>query len=74
MSFCERRLAALLMIMLACMVGCAGPAPWERGRLAKPHMASEPDPTQRTLREHTHRSREAATIGGAGQGGGCGCY
>jgi hypothetical protein len=37
-------------------------------------MALEPDPAQRELREHTYRSREAATPGEVGKGGGCGCY
>jgi hypothetical protein len=74
MSRKARELAALLLLTLSCVTACTTLAPWERGRFAKPQMASEPDPPQRALREHTYRSREAATIGGAGQGGGCGCY
>jgi hypothetical protein len=70
----ERALASLLLALVAVQVGCATPAPWQRGRLAKPQMALDPEPAQRTLREHVHRSREAATGAGVGAGGGCGCY
>jgi hypothetical protein len=68
-----RRPAAWLLVCML-LSGCAAVAPWERGRLAKPQMALETDPPQRTLREHVYRSREAATPGTAGRGGGCGCY
>jgi hypothetical protein len=54
--------------------GCAEVAPWERGHLAKPHMALEPHAASRMLREHSYMSREAALGGLAGGGGGCGCY
>jgi hypothetical protein len=67
-------LAFLLLGSALLGSGCASVAPWERGRLARPHMALEPDPAQRELREHTYRSREAATPGAVGKGGGCGCY
>lgn len=56
------------------LIACARVAPWERGYLAKPQMALEPNPAQRALREHTYMSREAASGGSAGSGGGCGCY
>jgi hypothetical protein len=70
----ERALAGLLLCLAAWLGGCTAVAPWERGRLAKPHMALEPDPALRSIREHTYRSREAATGAGIGTGGGCGCY
>jgi hypothetical protein len=66
----RRALAALLLLSAA---GCAPVAPWERGRLAKPQMASEPEPLQRRLRDHVHESREAGAGSGIGRGGGCGC-
>ncbi len=56
------------------LAGCAPVAPWERGHLAKPHMALEPNPALRALRAHTYMSREAALAGGSAVGGGCGCY
>jgi hypothetical protein len=74
MTTLARWLPALLLCSALFTPGCAAVAPWERGRLAKPHMALEPDPPLRELREHTYRSREAAAIGATGKGGGCGCY
>jgi hypothetical protein len=63
----------LLLPLCAALAGCSAVAPWERGRLAKPQMASEPEPLQRALRDHVHESREAGAGSGIGRGGGCGC-
>ncbi|MGH8589078.1 MAG: DUF4266 domain-containing protein [Gammaproteobacteria bacterium] len=70
----KRARAALLLGLGVWLSGCAPVAPWERGRLAEPHMALEPHPALRALRAHTYMSREAALAGGTGAGGGCGCY
>jgi hypothetical protein len=70
----ERTPAALLLSLSILVSGCAEVAPWERGHLAKPHMALEPHPAERVLREHSYMSREAASGGSAAGGGGCGCY
>lgn len=67
-------LAVMLLSLSVLVSGCAPVAPWERGNLAKPHMALEPNPALRTLRVHTYMSREAAPAGGPAAGGGCGCY
>ncbi|MEE9398247.1 MAG: DUF4266 domain-containing protein [Methylococcales bacterium] len=48
-------------------------APWERGNLAKPSMALDPNPTLSTLRQHVFTSKEASQRGYGGEGGGCGC-
>lgn len=66
---------ALLSLCLAsaCLPGCAV-APWERGTLAKPHMALDSSPVQSSLRSHQYGSREASSGGGGAVGGGCGCY
>jgi hypothetical protein len=72
-----RRLAldlVLLALVGGALPGCASVEAWERGRLAKPHMALEPDPSERLLREHVYLAREAAAGSEAGRGGGCGCY
>ncbi len=66
--------AALLIALSSGFAGCTTVAPWERGNLAKPHMAVDPNPMQSLLRAHTYNTREAAASGGAAQGGGCGCY
>ena len=70
----NRLLMALLLGLAIGLPGCAPVAPWERGYLAKPHMALEPNPALRALRNHTYMSREAALAGGPAAGGGCGCY
>ncbi len=72
--------AGFLMLLLgvcvvAALSGCANVAPWERGTLAKPHMALDPSPLQTGTRMHNYGSREAgASTNSEGGGGGCGCY
>jgi hypothetical protein len=55
--------------------GCAmqPPAPWERGMLARPEMAVQPDALQARMQESIYYSRENAAGGGSIGGGGCGC-
>jgi len=65
-------LAAVLLLMLS---GCTSVAAWERGYLAKPQMAIEPNPLQHHMQLHNYFSREAAaSTHSADGGGGCGCY
>lgn len=52
---------------------CAPVKPWERGILAKPHMAPETDILVASLRQHMHISKEASSGGHSAGGGGCGC-
>ena len=67
-------LRAALVTAIACgAIACEPVQPWERGDLAKPQMAMDPNPTDSALRAHTFASREAAQGGNAGVGGGCGC-
>ena len=66
--------AGALLLLASLLCGCAEVAPWQRGRLARPDMAPNPEPQQRALREHVYMSREAAIGGATGAGGGCGCY
>lgn len=68
----ERAMFALLLG--TAMTGCSEVAPWERGNLAKAHMALDPYPAQSVWREHNYGSREAATGTASASGGGCGCY
>lgn len=72
----ESALTALLLLLAlsACITGCSTVEPWERGNLAKPHMAQNPHPLQSNLRSHNYGSREAGGGGGSASGGGCGCY
>jgi len=65
----------LRLSLLALVSGCTSVQPWERGTLAKPHMALQPFPSQTALREHIYGSRESASGSTASAGGGgCGCY
>ncbi len=64
----------LLLTMGVLLIGCVPVQPWERGNLAKPQMALDPNPSQSALWTHNYGSREAAAGGNAAQGGGCGCY
>ncbi|MEQ1484440.1 DUF4266 domain-containing protein [Methyloglobulus sp.] len=64
----------LLLTPMIILVACTTVQPWERGNLAKPHMALDPYPLQSALRAHNYGSREAAAGGNSAQGGGCGCY
>jgi hypothetical protein len=65
----------LLLLVTGLLAGCADVKPWERGNLAKPHMALQPFPVQAAFREHVYGSRESASGGSASAGGGgCGCY
>ncbi len=47
--------------------------PWERGQLARPEMAWDPDPMQAALRQHIYFSKEATAGAASAGGGGCGC-
>lgn len=73
---CLRPFLLLATGLMAGMAsGCADVKPWERGTLAKPHMAIQPFPVSAALREHIYGSRESASGGSASAGGGgCGCY
>jgi hypothetical protein len=63
-----------LVIFMIVLNGCGlEVAAWERGNLAKPHMALDPEPTLSVLREHVQVSKESASGGSSNNGGGCGC-
>jgi hypothetical protein len=72
MKRCARSAAGLAAALA--LAGCAQVAPWERDRLAQPHMALDPDPALSGYAGHVHQSREAATGARGGHGGACGCY
>ena len=63
----------LLAPVLLCLQACQPVEPWERGDLAKPQMALEPNPMHSALRAHTFASREAGSGESSAVGGGCGC-
>lgn len=68
--------AVLLIAIAAAVSGCESlPSvqPWEKGNLAKPEMAFDPDPLETRFSEHIYFSKEAASGGSSVGGGGCGC-
>jgi hypothetical protein len=69
----NRLFLALAFALGAGATGCADVQPWERGNLAKPHMALDPNPATSAMRMHAYVSREAASGGDSADGGGCGC-
>lgn len=58
---------------LLCLQACQPVEPWERGNLAKPQMAVDPNATHSALRAHTFATRESASAATSAAGGGCGC-
>jgi hypothetical protein len=62
-----------LGVALLLLSACAPVQPWERGRLAQPHMALEHDALMAAMDEHVYSSKEAASGGSGAAGGGCGC-
>lgn len=62
--------SAVVAVMLA---GCAAPAAWEKGNLAKPEMAFGHDALEQRNAAHVYASKENASGGTGVGGGGCGC-
>jgi len=73
----KRWVTGLGVLAATCLLGgCAGPQPiaaWEKGNLAKPIMAFDPDPLYARIRQQVYQSKEAASGGAAVGGSGCGC-
>lgn len=65
-------IATTLLLSLVSL-GCAGVAPYQRGRLAKIEQCQERQAAARAYEAHMWMVREGA-VGGYGRpGGGCGC-
>lgn len=62
-----------LSFVLTMLPACTPVKPWERGNLALPQMALDTDPHEAALRNHAFHSKEGASGGYGGVGGGCGC-
>jgi hypothetical protein len=74
MMFSRNVLAAVMLVVAFGATACSAVEPWERGNLAKPHMALDNDPILHATQTHVNSSREGVSSVGAGEGGGCGCY
>jgi len=64
-----------IVVCLLLLSGCAVQPvqPWQRGRLAEPRMAFEPDPLTASYRAHVQFSKEGSSARLSAAGGGCGC-
>lgn len=73
----RRRAAALALLLLAGLAGCAAPTPWvkpyEREHFADPVMSFNRNPISSVYLEHVLESREGARGATGNVGGGCGC-
>jgi hypothetical protein len=68
----------VLLVVAACVLVTACESmpkvqPWQKGNLAKPEMAFDPDTLEARFADHTYFSKEAASGGAGVGGGGCGC-
>jgi hypothetical protein len=66
----------LLLVAILLASGCdtmPKVQPWQKGSLAKPEMAFDPDTLETRFADHTYFSKEAASGGAGVGGGGCGC-
>jgi hypothetical protein len=64
---------AALGVLAALLGACAPVAPYQRGYLARPDMAMQPDPGTATALDKLYSAKEAAHGGASVGGGGCGC-
>ena len=63
----------LLITVIFLLASCTEVKAWQKGNLAKKHMAFSPDPLESKFMQHVYTSKEG-THGGYGvAGGGCGC-
>jgi uncharacterized protein DUF4266 len=69
--------AALTLLLVAVLAGCAAPTPWvrpyEREHFADPIMSFSRDPISSSYLEHVLETREGAHGATGAVGGGCGC-
>ena len=63
----------IALVLSGSLAGCVTVQPWQRGTLAKPHMALAPHPLRTALVAHVRSAREAASGSVSKDGGGCGC-
>jgi len=68
----QKKMIMILPLFLA-LSACSPVKPWQRDSLALPQMSFDTDPMESGLRLHTSFSKEAASGGYGGSGGGCGC-
>lgn len=65
--------AASALAFSVVLIGCGTVQPWQKGNLAKPEMAFDPDPLEARFVPAVYHAKEAATGSSSVGGGGCGC-
>jgi hypothetical protein len=65
--------ALLLLLIPFLLCACSPVKPWQKGNLAKPYMAIDPDPLEARFNRHIEESREGSRGGYGVAAGGCGC-
>jgi hypothetical protein len=73
MKLSSRFVGLAVILAAGAASGCANVQPWQKGNLAKPQMAFDPDPLDARFQDHTYFSKEGAAGGKGVGGGGCGC-
>lgn len=63
----------ILFILLLFLAGCSDVKAWQKGNLAKSHMAFEPDSVEQKYKQHVYFSKEGSSGGYGISAGGCGC-
>ena len=67
------KLIFAILVLLSCATGCTKVQPWQKGNLARSHMAFDPNPPQAQFQQHVYQSKEGSSGGYGVGGGGCGC-
>jgi hypothetical protein len=63
----------ILWFLVLLLFGCVKVEAWQKGNLAKSHMAFDPDPMESRFVKHVYESKEGSAGGYGIGGGGCGC-
>ena len=71
----QKKLNLILVLLSLLLISACSTqlSPWKRGALAQENMALETDALEAALRQHSFFSKEGASGGYGGTGGGCGC-
>jgi hypothetical protein len=64
---------SMTLVVFGLMAACTTVQPWERGTLAKPVMAVDDPPQEKTQKLRTYSAKEGGAAATGVGGGGCGC-
>jgi hypothetical protein len=69
----NRKITLIYLSIGLFICSCSDVKPWQKSKLAKSHMTTDPDLTERFMTQRIYQSKEAARGGYGIRGGGCGC-